>query len=170
VSRISRPLLVRAISAVEAMDRQQQEDLAEDIFKQQPNLFSSILALNKLGVDAQRMGFSVRMLLVCFQAMRETGTKWPTISQQDLTLQLTRWLSSVQRGDDLGPALSSYSTQVYVDAHPEQELLAYVTTSLVEMLRDSIPQESDRFVMMAVLNLVNCIAYVDLPREADSAA
>lgn len=68
-------------------------------------------------------------------------------------------------GGDLGPSLSLYSTQVYIDAHPEKDLLAYVTTGMADLLKNSTSQETDRYVMMAVQNMVNCIAYVDFPKK-----
>lgn len=162
MSRISRDALVRAIACVVAMNTPQQEDLADEIFKAQPNMFGSILTLRKLGVPADRMEFPVKMLLVCFQAMKESGIVWPKISEQDLSRQLKRWLSSVQMGDKLNPKLRMYSTQVYIDAHPEKDLMAYVTTNLAQWLKNLPEQESDRYVMMAVQNLVNCIAFVDI--------
>ncbi len=55
------------------MTTPQQEDLADEIFKAQPNMFGSILTLPKMGVPTDRMEFPVKMLLVCFQAVKESG-------------------------------------------------------------------------------------------------
>jgi len=148
------------------MDRHQQEVLADEIFESQPNMLGSVLALSKMGVTAERMGFPVRMLLVCFQAMKESDVVWPMISEQEIRRQMERWISSVQMGDSLNSSLRLYATQVYVDAHPERDLLAYVTSGMAQWLSDVHQEESDRYVMMAVQNLVNCIAYVDIvPRN-----
>ncbi len=125
-------------------------------------MFGSILALSKMGVPADRMGFPVRMLLVCFQCMKESGIAWPRISEQDLSRELNRWIASVQMGGNLNSSLRLYSTQVYIDAHPEKDLLAYVTTSMAQWLNEMPAQEADRYVMMAVQNLVNCIAFVHI--------
>lgn len=167
MSKISRKALARAILRVDAMTLAQQEDLADEIFKLQPNLFGSILALRKMGVPADRMEFPVKMLLVCFQSMRESGLAWARIEERDLSEQLKRWISSVQMGDKLNPKLRVYATQVYIDAHPEKDLMAYVTASMAQWLTDLPQQETDRYVMMAVQNLVNCIAYVDVGPQND---
>jgi hypothetical protein len=169
MSKISRTALARAISRVDAMDLQQQENLADEIFKLQPNMLGTVLALPKMGVPADRMGFPIKMLLVCFQSMKKSGVVWPKISEKDQSCQLERWISSVKMGNDLNPSLNMYSTQVYIDAHPEKDLLAYVTTSMAQWLADQPAQESDRYVMMAVQNLVNCIAQVDLPEGSHPA-
>ena len=167
MSRISRNALTQAILRVDAMTLAQQEDLADEIFKLQPNLFGSILALRKMGVPADRMEFPVKMLLVCFQSMKESGLAWAWIEERDLSEQLKRWISSVQMGDKLNPKLRVYSTQLYIDAHPERDLMAYVTTCTAQWLKDLPEQETDRYVMMAVQNLVNCIAYVDVGPQND---
>ena len=73
MGRISRDALAHAIAGVDAMTTPQQEDFADEIIKAQPNMFSSILTLRKMGVPADRMEFPVKMLLVCFQAMKESG-------------------------------------------------------------------------------------------------
>ena len=161
MSRISRTALARAISKVDSMDLHQQEALADEIFTLQPNMLGSVLALPKMGVPADRMGFPVKMLLVCFQSMKESGVVWPKISEDDQSCQLERWIASVKLGDNLSPSLNMYSTQVYTEAHPEKDLLAFVTTSMTQWLTDLPVQESDRYVLMAVQNLVNCIAYVE---------
>lgn len=165
MGRISRDALAYAIAGVDAMTTPQQEDLADEIFKAQPNMFGSILSLRKLGVPADRMEFPVKMLLVCFQAMKESGIAWPKVTEHDLSTQLKRWLSSVQMGDKLNAKLRIYSTQVYIDAHPEKDLMAYGITSMAQWLTDRPALESDRYVMMAVQNLVNCIAFVDIDLE-----
>lgn len=162
MSRILGQALARAISKVDAMDMQQQEDLADEIFKVQPNLFGSVLALRRMGVEPNRMDFPVRMLLVCFQSMKESGIVWPTVSEKDLSRQLKRWLSSIQMGDNLNDSLRRYSTKVYIDAHPEKELLAFVTTSMAKWLADQPAKETDNYVVMAVQNLVNCVAFVGI--------
>ncbi len=146
------------------MNRHHQEDLADELFKSQPNLFGSVLALRKLGVPADRMELPVKILLGCFQAMKESNIAWPVISEQDLSRQLKRWISSVQMGEYLTPSLRKYSTKVYIDAHPEKDLFAYVVTSMAQWQTDSTAQESDRYAMMAMQNLINCIAYVELPK------
>ncbi len=167
MSRISRITLARAVSSVDSMTARQQEDLADEIFNSQPNMFGSVLALRKMGVPADRMAFPVKVLLVCFQSMKESGLVWPTITEQDLSSQLKRWISSLQLGEDLNPSLRLYSTQIYIDAHPEKELMAYVVKGMAQLMTDQPVQETDRYVILALQNLVNCIAYVDMDLQND---
>jgi cell division protein ZapA (FtsZ GTPase activity inhibitor) len=58
----------------------------------------------------------------------------------------------------------------YASQHPEQPLLAFVVSETNQWLREiSQPHaqaESDKFVMMASMNLVNCIAGVPVSSAA----
>jgi hypothetical protein len=59
-------------------------------------------------------------------------------------------------------ALKKSSVQQFIDEHSEKELLAWVMTRCREWLREIPPEESDKFVLQAVVNVVNCIAYVPM--------
>ena len=54
----------------------------------------------------------------------------------------------------------------FIDGHREKPLLAFVTQQSVDWLARIEPEETDKYVMMAAANLVECIAYVELPAES----
>jgi hypothetical protein len=66
-------------------------------------------------------------------------------------------------GDDLSEKLRNQSMQQYIDNHPEKELLAYVQVETANWLKRIIPEDSDKYVMLASWNIVNCIAFVPMP-------
>jgi hypothetical protein len=47
-------------------------------------------------------------------------------------------------------------------SHPEKWLVAYVSSELTSWLKRIVPEESDKYVMLAAWNLVNCIAFAEL--------
>lgn len=51
----------------------------------------------------------------------------------------------------------------YVETHPEQSLLACLGARTADWLERIDPEDSDRYVMLAAANFVNCIAFVPLP-------
>jgi hypothetical protein len=53
--------------------------------------------------------------------------------------------------------------QQHVENHPEKNLCAYVWSETANWLRGIVPEDSDRYVMLVVVSLVNCIAYVPMP-------
>ena len=50
MSRIPRDAMARALIATQAMGRQQKEQLADEVFRAQPNLLGSVVVLPRLGV------------------------------------------------------------------------------------------------------------------------
>ena len=65
-------------------------------------------------------------------------------------------------GDDLSEDLRNKSMQHYIERHPEKELLAYMQGETANWLTRIVPEDSDKYVMMAAWNIVNCIAFVPM--------
>lgn len=162
MSRISHNALARAIATVRAMDMKQKEQLADELFRAQPHLFGSFLVQKQLGVSLEKMDFLIDLLLICFQAMKESGLIWPVITEDELDRQLQRYIAIVKFGDDLGKSLRDQSMLQYIEDHPEKELLAYVQVETANWLNRIVPEETDEYVMMAAANFVNCIAFVPM--------
>jgi len=165
MSRISHNALASAIKALQAMDMQQKALLADEIFREQPNLLGSVLVLPQLGVSMQKVEFALEILFVCFKAMKASGWIWPIISEDDLDIQSRRFSAIIQFADDLNPRLRNDSMQQYLASHPAKELLAYVQSERAKWSARIAPEETDKYVMLAALNMVNCLAFVALPES-----
>lgn len=165
MSRIPQSALVSAIKASQAMDMQRKALLADEIFREQPNLLGSVLVLPKLGVSLQKVEFALEILFVCFKAMKASGFVWPIISEDDLDRQSRRFTAIIQFADDLNARLRDDSMQQYLASHPEKELLAYVQSESAKWSARIVPEETDKYVMLAALNMVNCLAFVALPES-----
>lgn len=165
MSRISLDALVSAMTGAQAMDMKQKEQLADEIFRAQPNLLGSVLVLRQLGVSLQKVEFALEILFVCFKAMQASGLTWPTISEDDLDRQSRRFTAITKFADGLNERLHEDSMQQYIASHPEKELLAYVQSESAKWLSCIVPEETDKHVMLAVWNMVNCLAFVVLPES-----
>ncbi|CAB3723566.1 hypothetical protein LMG22037_04976 [Paraburkholderia phenoliruptrix] len=163
MSRISLEAMARAMSAVETMNLRQKEALADEIYRAQPHMLGSVLVLPKLGVSLEKMEFALELLLLCFQAMKESGWTWPLITEDDQELQQRIYVSTVKLGEDLSPPQRDRLMQQYVENHPEQNLQACVLSMTADWLKRIVPEDSDQYVMLAATNLVNCIAFVPMP-------
>lgn len=155
--------MAKALIAAQAMDLQQKEQLADEMFRAQPNLLGSVVVLPRLGVALPKVDFAVEILFVCFLAVKESGLSWPVITEDDQDRQLRRFVAITRFGGDLDDRLRERSMQQYIADHPEKDLLAYVTAETSKWMARITPEESDKYVMLAIWNLVNCIAFVALP-------
>ncbi len=168
--RIPLAVLGGAISAVRAMDGVQKQHLVEEIYRLQPNMLGSFLVQKQMGVSYEKMEFLLDILLICFEAMKQSRLPWPLISEDEQDRQLTRYVATVKFGEDLSDALQKRLMQQYIDGHPEQYLLAFVNTETAAWLQRIVPEESDKNVMLAAANLVNCIAFVPMAKATMSKA
>lgn len=163
MSRIPAKALANAIVIVRAMNTQQKELLADEIFRVQPHLLGSVLVQQRLGVSLEKIEFLIDILFICFQAMKESGQTWPVISEDEMDRQMQRYVAVVKFGQGLSKKLQDRAMQQYVDGHPEKDLLAYVQIESANWLQRIVPEETDRYVVLAAANLVNCIAFVSMP-------
>lgn len=163
MSRVTPQALADAITIIRAMGIEQKERLADELFRTQPNMFGSALALQRTGVSLAKIEVALDLLFVCFQSMKQSGLPWPLITEADLDKQLGRYVATVRFGEDLSPAQSQHAMKQYLETHPEKPLLAYVTDELNKWLARIDPEDTDNYVMLVSMNFVNCIAFTPIP-------
>jgi len=164
MSRITVDHLAAAIRKVRSMSLQEKEALAEEIHRCQPHMLASCLVQSRLGVEPAAVEFLLNILLVCYQSMKESGLQWPVITEDEQERQMQRWIGAVQFSEHAMGSAADGAREQYASQHPEQPLLAFVVSETNQWLREISQRhaeaESDQFVMMASMNLVNCIAGV----------
>jgi hypothetical protein len=169
MSRISLAALADAIKTVRAMGIEQKEALVNELFLTQPNLFGSALALQRMGVSLAKVEVVLDLLFICFQSMKQSGLRWPLITEADMDKQLGRYVATVRFGEDLSPVQRQRAMSQYLESHPEKPLLAHVTGELNKWLAGIAPEATDNYVMLAAMNFVNCIAFTPTPKPAKRA-
>ncbi len=162
MSRITGDNVAAAIRKVRGMSAEEKEALTDEIYLRQPHLLASCVVQSRLGVDPSAVEFLLNILLVCYQSMKESGLQWSVITEEEQERQMQRWISAVQFSEHaMRPAADSAREQ-YASQHPERPLLAFVVNETNQWLREISERhseaQSDKFVMMASMNLVNCIA------------
>lgn len=163
MARIPMPTLAAAVARVQAMDRAQKEQFVDEMFRQQPAMLASFLVQRQMGVCLEKMEFLLEILLVCLQAMRQSGLPWPTITEDDQDRQMQDFLAQAGPKAQGGGFEPAGVNQRYINAHPEKALLAFVLNRLAQWSAKVVPEETDKYVMLAAINLVNCIAFVEIP-------
>lgn len=109
------------------------------------------------------MDFLLGLVLVAFQAMKESGLAWPLITEDEQERRMARLSGAVRFQAELPEERRAEAMMAYVRSHPEQELLTFVYSETTRWLQRVVPEESDKYVMLAALTFVDCIAYVPLP-------
>ena len=145
------------------MSMAQKEQVVDEIFREQPNMLGSFLVQKQMGVSFEKMEFLLEIMLICFQAMKESGLDWPLITEDEQDKQLARYVATVKFGEDLSSSLQDIAMKQYLENHPEQYLLAFVTVEIADWLRRITPEQTDKYVMLTAANFVNCIAFVPMP-------
>ncbi len=158
MASISSRNLVDAVLHVEGMSFQERERLAEEVHADQPKLFYSVLVLQRYGATLEQVEVVLNLLLVFFEAMKFSGRSWPVVSEDDQERCLKRISGRVRFIEGMTPQLQAQATLDAVGAHAEQQLLAYVYGKFKEHGLLGIKTEAEKMLMLAALNLVECIA------------
>ena len=157
---IRQDVMVRANIDVNRMNAQQKVQLADEIYAQQPNLLASILVLPRFGVDTLQLEVPIHVLLVTFQAMKLCGHALPTISEDIQETCLQRLTATIKFTEDVPPDLVDQVITQFCADHPERYLLAFVYGYLGENDLLRVRTDAEKFLLLAALNLVECVAYV----------
>lgn len=152
------------------MDFKEKEALADEIHREQPNFLASVLVHFKPGVEPVDVEWLLGILLVCYQSMKESGLRWPVITEAEQERQLQRWIGAVQFSEyESGPTRDRALDQ-YMSQHPEKPLLAFVLRETNLRLQEPAMRnsnvESEKALMMATVNLVNCVAFTPAASSA----
>ena len=158
MTSISSQTLVDAVLCVERMAFQGRERLAEKVHAQQPNLFFSVLALQRHGATLAPVEVVLNLLLVFHESMQISGRSWPVISEDVQERCLTRISGRVRFIGGLTPQQQTQATSDAVGDHSEKQLLAYAFGKFKENGLLDIKTEAGKMLMLAALNLVECVA------------
>lgn len=150
--------MVDAVLRVERMSFKDRERLAEEIHARQPNLFFSVLVLQRYAATLEQMEVVLNLLLVFYEAMRASGRVWPVISEDVQERCLQRISGRVRFIEGLTAPQQAQATADAIAHHPEQQMLAYVFGKFGEHGLLGIETEAQKMLMLAALNLVECIA------------
>lgn len=147
-----------AAIAVGAMSMSQRVALADEIFVHQPNLLASVLVLQRMGASLQQMEVLLDILLVAYQAMKLSGQHWPVISESTQERCLQRLTGRIRFVEGLAAEPLQRAVQDSIDGHGEPHLLAFAFGQLREHDLLAVRTEAEKYLLLAGLNLVDCIA------------
>ena len=161
---ITQSVMVQAAIEVNRMGQAQKVALADEIFAQQPNLLASILALPRMGVDMVQLEVPLHILFVTFQAMKLSGRAWPIVTEDIQEGCLQRLTARARFNEGLPADLVNKVVQQFCDEHAERYLLAFVYGYLGDHNLLKVRTDAEKFLMLAALNLVECVAFVGVDK------
>jgi hypothetical protein len=164
MTAISSQTLVDAVLRFERMSFNERNQLAEEIHAQQPNLLYSVLVLQRFGATLEQMEVVLKLLLVFHIAMTMSGTVWPVISEDVQERGLKRIGARARFIEGLTPLQQQQATADTIADHTEQQILAYAFGKLTEHGLNAVKTEAEKMIMLAAINLVECIA-LTAPKE-----
>lgn len=150
--------LAAAQRRVEPMSVEKAIVFSDAVFSKQPNLLASVLVLPRYGVTNQELDVVLKVLFICFEALVLTGIDIPTISEDDQERCLRRVTGRARFLEGLDAASSTRAVADQVRTHPEPLLLAVAYGLLEESDLVSARTEAEKYLLLAVLNLVELIA------------
>jgi hypothetical protein len=161
-SRISRASLVHAIAKVRAMDMRQREELIDEVACNQPNIHACVLMQKRFGVSHEKLNHLLYIMLVCFQAMKESELVWPVIGVSEIDRHMPVYIGLVKCDEYMESGTRDKKLSRYIDDHPERELFAYVYEETAHWHTTIVPEYTDKYIMIVAATLVTCIAYAPM--------
>lgn len=98
--------------------------------------------------------------------MKRSGHRWPTITEDVQDKCLQRLTGRVRFTEGLPPELVEQVVNQHCNEHPERQLLAFAYGYLGEHDLLGARSEAEKYLTLAVLNLVECVAFVGAQIQA----
>lgn len=153
-------MVARAAMDIDALDHDGKVRLGDEIFAAQPNLLASILVLARMGVGMPEVEIGVHILLVAFQAMKRSRHRWDMVTMDLQEACMDRLIARMRFNEGLPTELAAKVATQFHTEHAERYLLAFVYGHLGEHDLLKVRTDAQKSLLLAVLNLVECIAYV----------
>jgi hypothetical protein len=97
---------------------------------------------------------------VTFQAMKRSGHAWPIVTEELQDRCMQRLTARARFNDGLPGDLADQVVQQFCDEHTERFLLAFVYGYLGEHDLLRVRTDAEKYLLLAALNLVECVASV----------
>lgn len=162
---LPKDVIADATAVVAAMTVQQRLALGDEVFVDQPNLLASVLVQQRMGASLPQIDVLLNLLFVAHQAMKQSGLRWPLITEATQDRCLQHLTGRLRFAHGLAPRQFQQAVLDAIDEHREPYLLAYVYAHLREHGWLTVDTEAQKYLVLAALNLVDCIADTAPPHE-----
>jgi hypothetical protein len=113
-----------------------------------------------MGVSMPEVEIALHVLLVAFQAMKRSRHRWEMVTMDLQEACMDRLTARMRFNDGLPAELAAKAVTQFCNEHAERYLLAYAYGYLGEHDLLTVRTDAEKSLLLAVLNLVECIAHV----------
>jgi len=111
-----------------------------------------------MGVSTLQLEVPLSILLVTFQAMKRSGHTWPLVQEDVQEKCLQRLTARMRFNEGLSAQIANRLVKQFCYEHSERNLLAFVYGNLGEHDLLRVRTDAEKYLLLAALNLVECIA------------
>jgi len=155
---VSAAHLAAGITTAASMDIGEKERICDRIHAAQPNLLGSVLVQRSLGVSMPTIDVLLKIIIVLYLAIEESGQVLAIASETDQERELQRFTATVQFTEGLGSDALAQSMEQTIAYRRGKFLFAYVWDVLQRAGLTDLRNEASKYPILVAINLVNCIA------------
>ena len=163
---VTEPVLAATLSLLESTDHIKRARETDKVQNQQPHLFEMVLIQKELGASLETMDCLLEILLVSHQAIKSTGNRIRSISDNQMIEALNRFVKEIGFASGLTADLLKQSIQQYRKNHCEPVLFRWALQRMTEAGVTDFASDQQSSVL-AACTIVNCIAAASSSEEAD---
>jgi hypothetical protein len=157
MAKIQQSALVKAIDQFNDMDITAKEKIADEIYREQPNLLASVIVLNQMGNRLEHVEVILNILMVSYLALKNSGIKINKVSEKIQQKELEKLVNHANLTKNIDSKKEFEAMSRFVYDKSEEILMAFVLSTMEEAGLADLPKESSKYLMMSGINIVNCI-------------
>jgi len=144
------------------MSLQEKETIVDEIFNEQPNLLASVLVQSQMGNSLEKIDILLNILIVAHICLKESGVKLKKITEALQETEMGKFVAVVNFSEGLNSARINSSISQYITSQREKYLMAYAFNEMNNSGICSLETENSKYLIMAGINIVNCISVAKL--------
>ncbi len=157
MAKIKKSALVQAIRKSNEMDLAESEKVIDEIYLEQPNLLASVLVQNQMGNKLEDVEVLLNILIVTFLALKYSNVKLEIITENLQEKEMAKYVGHFDFLKGLDPQNTEKAINQFSDSKSEKLLFSYVIGTMMEAGFTKRKNESAKYLMMAGINIVNCV-------------